>query len=137
MPLQVEIVTPESKLYSDEVIFMVLPAAEGEMGVYEKHEPIVTTLKAGTVRLTKEDGAEQIRYVVAGGYAQIEPERVIVLADRAAAVEKLNRSAIRVHIDELKEQLADLKDDDPNVAFLKSEIEWNTVMHDAMGDIDD
>ena len=94
------------------------------MGVYEQHEPVVTTLKAGSVRVTEHDGKEPLRYIIAGGYAQVGADHVTVLADRAAAAEELDSTEIRIHIDEMKEQLADLKDDDPNAAFLKSEIEW-------------
>ena len=126
--LQCEIVTPESKLYSDEVNFVVIPASEGEMGIYPKHEPVVTTLKSGTVRLTEEEGSEPIRYIVAGGYAQIEADRVIVLADHAAAMQELDETAIKVHIDDLKEKMADLADDDPNRAFIEDEVKWNQVL---------
>lgn len=126
--LQCEIVTPESKLYSDMAHFVVIPATEGEMGVYAKHEPVVTTLRSGTVRVTEEDGSEPVRYIVAGGYAQIEGDRVVVLADHAAALQELDVTAIRVHIDDLKETLADLADDDPNRAFIEDEIKWNQVL---------
>lgn len=126
--LQCEIVTPESKLYSDMAHFVVIPATEGEMGVYSKHEPVVTTLRSGTVRVTEEEGSEPVRYIVAGGYAQIEGERVVVLADHATAMKELDVNAIRYHIDELKEQVADLADDDPNRAFLEDEIKWNQVI---------
>lgn len=126
--LQCEIVTPESRLYSDEVNFVVIPASEGEMGIYAKHEPVVTTLKSGTVRVTEEEGKEPVRYIVAGGYAQIEAERVIVLADHAAAFAELDETAIKVHIDDLREKLADLEDDDPNRAFIEDEVKWNEVL---------
>lgn len=126
--LQCEIVTPESKLYSDEVNFVVIPASEGEMGIYAQHEPVVTTLKSGTVRVTEQEGKESLRFIVAGGYAQIEAERVIVLADRAAALQELDETAIKVHIDDLKEKMADLKDDDPNRAFINDEVKWNQVL---------
>ena len=84
----------------------------------------MTTLKAGSVRVTEHDGKEPLRYIIAGGYAQVGADHVTVLADRAAAAEELDSTEIRIHIDEMNEQLADLKDDDPNAAFLKSEIEW-------------
>ena len=132
--LQCEVVTPESRLYTGEADFVVLPAANGEMGIYANHEPVVTTLNPGAVRVTEHEGQEVVRYIVAGGYAQVEAERVIVLADRAAALAKIDKAAVRVHIDDMKEKLADMKDDDPNAAFLKSEIEWNQLLHDMSGD---
>lgn len=63
-----------------------------------------------------------------GGYAQIEANRVIVLADHAAALQELDETAIKVHIDDLKEKMADLKDDDPNRAFIEDEVKWNQVL---------
>ena len=126
--LQCEIVTPESKLYSDEANFVVIPASEGEMGIYQMHEPVVTTLKAGTVRVTEHDGSEPKRFIVAGGYARVEAESVTVLASHAAALQELDETAIKVHIDDLKEKMADLKDDDPNRAFIEDEVKWNQVL---------
>ena len=132
--LQCEIVTPVRELYSGQADFVVLPAAEGEMGVYAKHEPVVTTLNAGTVRVTEQGSKEPVRYIVDGGYAQVEAERVMILANRAMAVRESNPTQIRVEIDELKEQLADLADDDPNVAFINSEIAWKkTFLKHAEG----
>ncbi|MGI6033080.1 MAG: ATP synthase F1 subunit epsilon [Coriobacteriales bacterium] len=126
--LQCEVVTPESRMYAGEADFVVLPAANGEMGIYANHEPVVTTLNPGMVRVTEHEGNDVVRYIVAGGYAQVEAERVIVLADRAVAYEKIDTSSVRVHIDDLKEKLHDMQDDDPNAAFLKSEIEWNELL---------
>ena len=103
MALQCEIVTPESRIFSAEANFVVIPASE--------HQPVVTTLKAGSVRVTEHDGKEPLRYIIAGGYAQVGADNVTVLADRAAAAEELDSTEIRIHIDEMKEQLADLKDD--------------------------
>ena len=122
--LQCVIVTPVRELYSGEAEFVVLPAAEGEMGVYAQHEPVVTTLNAGQIRVTEQGGNEPVHYIVDGGYAQVEAERVMILANRAMAVREANTTQIRVEIDELKEQRADLADDDPNVAFINSEIAW-------------
>lgn len=126
--LQCEIVTPESTLYTDMAHFVVIPATEGEMGIYSKHESVVTTLRSGTVRVVEEEGSEPVRYIVAGGYAQIEGDRVVVLADHAAAMKELDVNAVRYHIDELKETLADLADDDPNRAFIEDQIKWNQVL---------
>ena len=132
--LQCEIVTLEAKLFSEPVHFVVLPAAEGEMGVLPEHEPVVTTLSPGSVRVTVQEGSAPVSYIVDGGYAQVEAERVIVLAERAAAVSEIDATALNVRNDELREQLQDMADDDPNAAFLKSEIHWNeTLLHECEG----
>ncbi len=126
--LQCEIVTLEAKLFSADVHFVVLPAAEGEMGILADHEPVVTTLNPGSVRVSVEEGAQPVSFIVDGGYAQVDGERVIVLAERAAAVEEIDATALNVKNDELREQLQDMADDDPNAAFLKSELHWNETL---------
>ena len=126
--LQCDIVTPESKLFSDVVHFVVLPGSDGEMGVLEGHEPVVTTLKTGTVRVEPEQGATPISFIVGGGYAQIDGQHATILADRAADLTEIDERALAVSCDEMREQLQDLKEDDPNAAFLKSEIAWNETL---------
>ncbi len=125
---QCDIVTPESKLFSDMVHMIVLPGSDGEMGVLEGHAPTVTTLKTGTVRVEPEDGAKSISFIVGGGYAQIDGEHTTVLADRAADLTEIDERALAVACDEMREQLQDLAEDDPNAAFLKSEIAWNETL---------
>lgn len=126
--LQCDIVTPERKFYSDMVEFVVFPASEGEMGVYEKHEPTVTNLKAGTVRVTLEGKPGQLRFVVAGGYAQVDGEKVVILANRAAAVEELDKESIQQELDELRARVEALDSEDASRAYLDSEIEWNELL---------
>ncbi len=129
--LQVEIVTPERKLFSDEASFVVLPAANGEMGVYARHEPVVTLLNYGSVRVTPAEGGDVIRYTVAGGYAQVDGEHVIILADRAATTEDMKADTIGVKVDEIKEQLEGLAEDDSNREFLENELKWyETLLHE-------
>lgn len=132
--LQCVIVTPVRELYSGTATFVVLPAAEGEMGVYARHEPVVTTLNAGSVRVTEEGSKEPTKFIVDGGYAEVEHDKVTILADRAMAVRDANATQIRVEIDELKEKLDALPKDDPNVAYINSEIEWKkTFLKHAEG----
>ncbi len=131
MALQCDIVTPESKYFSDEVEFVVLPAANGEMGVYQMHDPVVTTLNAGTVRVTAASSNTPVKFAVAGGYAQVEAERVIILADRACAIEGLNKEEIAAAKAALEAQLAGIAADDPQAAFVKSELAWNELLLNA------
>ena len=128
MALQCEVVTPERKVFSSEAEFVVLPAAEGEMGVYPKHEPVVATLNAGSVRVTVEGAQEAIKFVVAGGYAQVEAQRVIVLANRAQAVADIDRDAVAAELDELKGTLEDLKPDDASYAYTQGEIDCRKLL---------
>ena len=81
MPLQLEIVTPERLAYSDEVDAVTLPGIEGELGVLPHHAPLVSTLGLGELRIRK-GGAEE-SFAIAGGFLQVLPDRVVVLAETA------------------------------------------------------
>jgi F-type H+-transporting ATPase subunit epsilon len=81
MPLLLEIVTPERLAYSDEVDSVQLPGIEGELGVLPHHAPLVTTLGFGELRIRK-GGTEEF-FAIAGGFLQVLPDKVIVLAETA------------------------------------------------------
>ena len=81
MPLQLEIVTPERLAYSDMVDSVVLPGAEGEMGVLPHHAPLLATLGVGELRIRK--GGEEEFFAIAGGFVQVRPDKVVVMAETA------------------------------------------------------
>jgi F-type H+-transporting ATPase subunit epsilon len=81
MPLQLEIVTPERLAYSDTVDSVVLPGAEGEMGILPHHAPLLATLCVGELRIRK--GAEEEFFAIAGGFVQVRPDKVVVMAETA------------------------------------------------------
>ena len=81
MPLQLEIVTPEKLAYQDEVDSVVLPGSEGELGVLPHHAPLVSTLGAGELRLRK--GGSEESFAIVGGFLQILPDKVVVMAETA------------------------------------------------------
>jgi F-type H+-transporting ATPase subunit epsilon len=81
MPLQLEIVTPERLAYSDTVDSVVLPGAEGEMGILPHHAPLLATLGVGELRIRK--GGEEEFFAIAGGFVQVRPDKVVVMAETA------------------------------------------------------
>lgn len=81
MPLQLEIVTPERLAYSDEVDAVTLPGGEGEIGVLPHHAPLVSTLGVGELRIRK-GGTEEL-FAIAGGFLQVLPDKVVVMAETA------------------------------------------------------
>jgi F-type H+-transporting ATPase subunit epsilon len=81
MTILLEIVTPERLAYSDEVDAVVLPGSEGEMGVLPHHAPLVSTLGVGELRIRK-GGAEE-SFAIVGGFVQVRPDRVVVMAETA------------------------------------------------------
>jgi F-type H+-transporting ATPase subunit epsilon len=90
MPVNLEIVTPEKLLLSRPVDMVVIPASEGDMGVLEGHAPMIVMLRGGVIALY--DG-EQIsdQMYVAGGFAEVTPERCTVLANEVMPTGELSR----------------------------------------------
>jgi F-type H+-transporting ATPase subunit epsilon len=89
--LKLEIVTPEEKIYSEDVDMVTLPGTEGELGVYPKHVPVLTTLKPGELRVMK-DGRETVM-AVGEGFVEIKADGVSVLTDMALEAEKIDTAA--------------------------------------------
>jgi len=81
MPIKVEIVTQERTVFSGDVDSVNLPGSEGRLGILPNHSPLLTTLSYGEV-IVRKDGQEDY-YAVGGGFAEVQPEKVIVLADSA------------------------------------------------------
>ena len=82
MPIHIELVTQEKKIFDEPAADMVIvPAVEGEMGVLPNHAPVLTTLTYGELVVRKEDAEE--RFAVYGGVVDVRPDKVVVLADLA------------------------------------------------------
>jgi len=81
MPLLFEIVTPERLVYQDEVDEVQCPGIEGELGILPHHAPLLTTLGYGELRIRK--GDEEEYFAIAGGFLQVRPDRVVVMAETA------------------------------------------------------
>jgi F-type H+-transporting ATPase subunit epsilon len=81
MPIQLDIVTPERLAYSDEVDAVTLPGSEGELGVLPHHTPLISTLGVGELRIRK--GGTEESFAIFGGFLQVLPTKVVVLAETA------------------------------------------------------
>ncbi|HEV3393431.1 MAG TPA: ATP synthase F1 subunit epsilon, partial [Chthoniobacterales bacterium] len=85
------IVTPEEKIYSEDVEMVTLPGSEGELGVYPNHVPVLTALKPGELRIVK-DGRETAM-AVGEGFVEIKTDGVSILTDMALQSEKIDIAA--------------------------------------------
>ena len=88
MPIKFDLVTAERLVYSEEVDEVVAPGTEGELGILPHHAPLMTMLKPGEVKLKK--GAEEISMAVAGGFLEVRPDHVILLADAAERADEID-----------------------------------------------
>jgi len=107
--LHFDLVSPEKLLFSSEVTQVDIPGAEGDFGVLAGHAPIVTTLRPGILVIYGEAG-EQLRIVVNGGFAEVGPTGLTVLADAAVPLDEFDRTVLTGVIKDTEEDVADTTD---------------------------
>ncbi|MBK8094678.1 MAG: ATP synthase F1 subunit epsilon [Verrucomicrobiaceae bacterium] len=110
MPLKLEIVTPEARIFSDEVDTVVLPGYEGEMGVLAAHANLVTTLLPGELRITK--GGKTTEMAVGEGLVEVTGTVTRILTDMAIDADKIDEKAAEEALARAQKSLADLKPGD-------------------------
>lgn len=111
MPLTLEIVTPDARVYTDTIDSVVIPTVEGEVGVLPGHIPLLTQVEHGELRVTK--GSETLLLAVSGGFAEVEGDRVHVLAEHAISEEKIDEKAVEAALARAQKELDDAKHLDP------------------------
>ena len=111
MPLTLEIVTPDARVYTDTIDSVVIPTVEGEVGILPGHIPLLTQVEHGELRVTK--GSETLLLAVSGGFAEVEGDRVHVLAEHAIAEEKIDEKAVEAAMARAQKELDDAKHLDP------------------------
>jgi F-type H+-transporting ATPase subunit epsilon len=102
---QLELVSPEKLLLSRAVEMAVIPAAEGEMGVLAGHAPMIVALRGGVISV-REGGQVTEQLFVAGGFAEVAPDRVTILAEEATPLANLSKSEARLRLKEAEEAMA-------------------------------
>jgi F-type H+-transporting ATPase subunit epsilon len=103
--LQLDIVTPESKAFSEEVDMVVLPGAEGELGILPLHVPLMTRLLPGEIRITQ--GPKQIELVVGNGFVEVTHNKVSILTDMAMADSDVDEHAAEEAVQRAQSALRD------------------------------
>ncbi len=126
-PMRCEIVTPEKSYFERDVTFVTIPAAFGEMGIYRLHSPVVTTLSPGAIRITSPDG-EKLSIAVLGGFAEVDGNEVIVLANRAVFLSDVDRLANAGELASLEADLSKMSEEDPRRAYTQDEIQWHKLL---------
>ncbi len=92
MTMHIDIVSAEAEIFSGTVEVVVAPAVMGEVGIYPRHTQMLTPLKPGEVRVTKQGGEEEAFYV-SGGMLEVQPHRVTVLSDTCVRAHDLDEAA--------------------------------------------
>ena len=122
MPLHLEIVTPEKKIFSDSVENVYLPGADGELGILPQHAGLVTALKAGELRYLHNGVTTTL--AIGSGFAEVDQKKVIVLTDSALGEDEIDEATTEAAMKRAEEQLAgvDHSLDAEEVAHLQSVI---------------
>jgi F-type H+-transporting ATPase subunit epsilon len=107
--LHLDFVSAERVLFSGDVDQVDLPGAEGDMGILAGHAPLVTTLRPGVVTIFRDGKEEPI--VVIGGFAEVSPAGLTVLADKAVPRADFDMAALAGEIKDAEEDVADSTDD--------------------------
>ena len=102
-----EIASPERLLFSGEVDQVDVPGSEGDFGVLAGHAPLVAILRPGILTVTI--GGKQQRIVVLGGFAEVGPTGLTVLADVATSVEDIDRAVLAAEITEMETRVKDME----------------------------
>jgi len=93
--IHVDIVSAEGQIFSGDATMVFAPGSQGELGIAPRHAPLLTTLKAGEVRVQSE-GQEEQSFYVGGGSLEVQPNAVTVLADTAARAHDLDEAAAQM-----------------------------------------
>lgn len=120
-----EIVTPERILYTNEVEMVVAPTIDGEVGILPLHAPLVSVLRPGEIRVKWNADKNVEWFAVSGGYIQVHEDKVIILADEAAIVSKIDLERARRALELAKERAASIAEEDTEgVSACERDLRW-------------
>jgi F-type H+-transporting ATPase subunit epsilon len=107
--LKFSLVSPEKELFSGEVDGVDVPGEEGDFGVLPNHAPVMTTIRMGTIAI--KDGPETRRMFLRGGFADVTPAGLIILAEEAVDIATLDAGKLATDLRDAEEDLSDAKTD--------------------------
>jgi F-type H+-transporting ATPase subunit epsilon len=106
-----ELVTPERLLFSGAVDGVVIPGTEGDFEVLANHAPVMSTIRPGLISVREAPGAQPRRIFVRGGFAEVGPSGLTILAERAVAVEELSSETLAAEVRMAEEDVEDATSD--------------------------
>jgi len=118
--IQVDVVSAEELIYSGQATFVALPGEVGELGSYLRHTPLISRIRAGSVRIQKPDGEEEFVFV-AGGILEVQPDSVTVLSDTAVRGKDLDEERANAAKKAAEENLKNAKSS-VDIAAAQSEL---------------
>ena len=119
--IHVDVVSAEEQIYSGEAEFVVLPGVEGELGIYPRHTPLFTQIRPGAVRIKRPGDLADEFVFVQGGFLEVQPTKVTVLADTAIRAHDLDEARVLESKKKAEEAMAN-KDSAGNIAAAQAEL---------------
>jgi len=102
--LTFSLVSPEAELFSGEVDQVDIPGTEGDLGILPNHSPVMAAIRTGLISVTI--GTEEVQYFVQGGFADVTPVGLTVLAEKAIPMDEMNSAIIKEMIEEIEKTIA-------------------------------
>lgn len=129
--LHFSLVSPTREVFSGEVDHVVAPGTDGEFGVLAHHAPFMTTLKTGLVRVLEGD-VVQMKLFVRGGFADVTPAGLTILAEEAVNLSDLKIETIGVQIEAVRQKLLAEGPDSPHRGALQEDVDYLEALRDAV-----
>jgi F-type H+-transporting ATPase subunit epsilon len=104
--LEVSLVTPDGSVFEGEAEMLIVPGADGEIGVLARHAPLVAMLKAGSTRVHIRRGQEVREFATGPGFFKVEQDRALALVDDAVDVSEIDRGRAQAQLEEARAELA-------------------------------
>ena len=116
-----DLVSPENLIFNDEVGMIIVPGKDGDFGVLPGHSKVMSSLRPGRVMVYGEDKNLLKSFFVSGGFAEVNPEKCIVLAESVDEINTIEKQSIEKEIEELSGQETDVAKDQLEIAKAKIE----------------
>lgn len=123
--IQLEVVTPERRVFAEPVDMVTVPGLNGEMGILPGHTPLISQLKTGVLTYFQEGKSAQL--LVSGGFIEVRDDHVAVLAEVAERPEEIDGAAARASRDRLEKQLSGWSGSEDELELAKAELAKSEV----------
>ena len=121
---RLEIVSAERSLFSGEANFVVVPGVDGELGIFPNHTPLLTRIKPGTLKFHAKDEFEETLFFVAGGFLEVQPTVVTVLADTVVRGEEIDQARAEESMRNAEEAISKAPEDKIALATAQAELSY-------------
>ena len=129
--MRIDVVSAEEAIYSGEAEFVVLPGIAGELGIYPRHAPLITQIKAGTVRIKVPGSVEEVLVYVQGGFLEVQPDHINVLSDTAIRAADLDEAKV-LEAKRMAEEALRARSEKQDIASVEAELSALTAQLQAI-----